>query len=307
MLANIAEPASWLLKGIRQAASLLPASATAPLARLLLSCAATELKVARVAGLQPGLWISKFMDAAFLRDFNGAASSPTVASLMLPRLAATVPTGSPLFACDAFMFAGSLCRSLATSCRAVRGDSLTLLAVMTSCHMSVLLHRSVAEVAVFSQATRPHAYLVMSTLAGYADNTVQVASLYLSQQQGHGQLSPEVTARLAQPILMLLRSPLLGLLASLQHVAVGSTNTFNNWAFPEGSNIPPLHLMPAYMAPDALDSKLAMQVGHSLFLPGLPVLLSVAKTILANPDRDLILICSFYKHPSDCVLHRGVI
>ena len=53
-------------------------------------------------------------------------------------------------------------------------------------------------------------------------------------------------------------------LTLLQHVVAGSSNTnLGLWRFPDGSGIPPLHLLPARMEPDAVESDLAMQVGPS--------------------------------------------
>ena len=102
-MASIAKPASWLYEGLRKWSAIVPASAIAPLAHLFLSCAATELKAARAAGLEPNLWIFDSLDAAIFRD----SSSPvftSVISLLLPRLASSassMPTGSKLFSCDA--------------------------------------------------------------------------------------------------------------------------------------------------------------------------------------------------------------
>ena len=260
LLADIAEPASRLSQGIWQGGLLLPPSASIPLVRLLLSSAATELKAARVAGLQPGAWIFNFMDAAIFR--GSSAVSATAVSFLLPRLASTMSSGSTLFA---FMLAGKMCRAMGT----LKGDAFTspvlTSSVLTSCHMSVLLSRSIAEVAVFSQAMRKQAHLAVATLAAYADNTLQqIASLHIILQGQGSHSPPEIRARLAHPMMVLLDTPLLGLLASLQHVVVGSSINTNRWCSPGVYDIPPVHLLPAWMAPDALDSIVAMQVGHSL-------------------------------------------
>ena len=256
LLASIAKPASWLSEGVRQGSLILPASANIPLARLLLSCAATELKVARVAGLQPGMWIFDSMDAAIFQD----SSSPvftSVISLLLPRLASSassMPNGSKLFACNALTFLE----------QAMCDFSLTNLLVHTSHHMSVLLNHAVAEVtdsrATFMQAS--WGVMAMVTYATYIAN----ASFHVVQQRQHGQLSPVVRARLAQPILMLFHSKLLVHLTSLQHVVVNSNTNLNLWRFPEGSSMPPVHLLPTHMQPDAEDSDLAMLVGLSSIL-----------------------------------------
>ena len=256
LLANITKPASCISERILQGTVLMPASASLPLTRLLLSCAATELKVARVAGLQPGSWILRFMESAFLRD-SGVASSAAVFALLLPRLASAVPTGSSRFSCDAFMSSSHIYT------RTISG--LSGLLFQTSCHMSVLLSRAVAEMANFSQATRPHAHSTVQLLVGYATCIVR-PTLRIVQL---GRLPPAVRARLALPFLMLLQSPLLGFLASLQHVVIESSTDINCWQFPESSGIPPVHLLPASMQPDALDSEVATQVSHSLFFYGL--------------------------------------
>ena len=100
LLDNIKEPAFRLAQGVRRGVLQLPASASLPLARLLLSWAATELKVAHTVGSQPGAWIFNFLEAAVFRT-SVAAMSPILFSLMLPRLASTFPTGSSLFANNA--------------------------------------------------------------------------------------------------------------------------------------------------------------------------------------------------------------
>ena len=258
LLANIAWPASWLSDGCRQGGLVLPTSASVPLARLLLSCAATELKAAHVAGLQPNTWIFYFMDAAVFRD-HGVALSASVVSLLLPRMAASALNGSSLFACGALEMA-------ATMFQKIRDGSLTALSVLTSCHVSVLLSRSVAEVSILSQATHSQAYWAVAILTTYADTVMQVSHCIVQRSRTPG-LSAEVRVKLAQPVLMLLRSPLLGLLASLQHAVVGSCTIVNLRQFPEGYHIPPVHLLPAHMQPDTVGSELSLQVGHSRTYP----------------------------------------
>ena len=58
----------------------------------------------------------------------------------------------------------------------------------------------------------------------------------------------------------LLGSPLLDFLVQMQHVIVTARPSDQEWSLPELS-IPPVHLMPASMDPDAFDSKVALQVG----------------------------------------------
>ena len=259
LLANIAKPASWLSDEIVQGVLPLPASASLPLARLLLSCAATELKAARVAGVEPGPWIFEFMDAAVFSESNCVALFPALISLLLPRLAATVPTSGSFFAYNTFMFTLNMCHSMETlpGC-----NSLTILLLLTSCHSTVHLNQAVAEVAVLSgEATRLQAYWAAKILARYASRIAQLSLVIVRRERSCGLSPTEIHARLAQPILMLLRSPLLGLLASLQHVAVGSCENIQSFGFPEDTGIPTVHLLPAHMQPDAVDSKVVMQVG----------------------------------------------
>ena len=272
LLLNIGEPASWLSQ-LR--ASLLPVSATAPLVRLLLSCAATELKITRVAGVEPGQWISSFMDTA---GFQGtAALSPTVLSFLLPRLAAAAPTRSQLFVCETLKFVVNMCRTL----KALGGDSLAILRLLTSCHMSVHLSQLAVEVAVISQPTCVQAYWAVEQLALYAEKIAQ-ESLHVVRQGRRW--CPEVRASLAWPVMTLLYSPLLGLLASLQHVAIGASASVQSWNFPEGFNhLPPVHLLPAHMEPDSADSKLAMQVGLSF---------SKVQILLKHPIWLVSCLCS---------------
>ena len=168
------------------------------------------------------------------------------------------------------MFLLHMSRSIETlpSC-----DFLTILLLLTSCHSTVHLSRALTEVAILSgEATRLQAYWAAEMLARYATRIAQL-SLIIVRRELSCSLSPtEIRAKLAQPILMLLRSPLLGLLASLQHVVVGSSESLNSWRFPEGLCISPVHLLPAHMKPDSVDSNLVMQVGLSLYVS--PLLLS---------------------------------
>ena len=275
LLLNIGEPVSWLSQ-LR--ASLLPASAFVPLARLLLSCAATELKVTRVAGVEPGRWISCFMDTAGFQGVQGSAAlSPTVLSFLLPRLAAAAPTRSQLFVCETLKFVVNMCRTL----KALGGDSLAILRLLTSCHMSVHLSQLAVEVAVISQPTCVQAYWAVEQLALYAEKIAQ-ESLHVVRQGRRW--CPEVRASLAWPVMTLLYSPLLGLLASLQHVAIGASASVQSWNFPEGFNhLPPVHLLPAHMEPDSADSKLAMQVGLSF---------SKVQILLKHPTWLVSCLCS---------------
>ena len=191
------------------------------------------------------------MDAAIRASFSALSSS--MISLLLPRLASSassMPTGSKIFACYALAFVE----------RAIRSYSLTNLLVHTSHHMSVLLSLAVADV-TDSTATCPQACWAVITLDNYASSVVN-ASLHIVQQ-GRGTLLPAVRARLAQPIMTLLHSPLLAHLASLQHVVVSSDANLSRWRFPERSGILPMHQLPSQMQPDAADSDLAMQVGLS--------------------------------------------
>ena len=89
---------------------------------------------------------------------------------------------------------------------------------------------------------------------------------------------------MAWPVMTLLYSPLLGLLASLQHVAIGASASVQSWNFPEGFNhLPPVHLLPAHMEPDSADSKLAMQVGLSF---------SKVQILLKHPIWLVSCLCS---------------
>ena len=102
----------------------------------------------------------------------------------------------------------------------------------------------------------------------------------------------ELRGLLRRTVPLLLGSPLLDFLVGMQHVVVsarrspqgstpsfpaegspqGSTQSFPAEGYPqgstqsfpaEGSSIPPLHLMPTLMDPDAMESTMAMQVGGS--------------------------------------------
>ena len=298
LLASIKDPVYWLTQGILLKAVQLPASASLPLARLLLSCAATELKAAGAAVVQPGSWIFCFTEAAVFSN-SIAAMSPILVSFLLPRLASTISPGGSLFANDALSFVGKLCQAMC-------GDaSLASLLVLTSCHSSVLLGRSVAEVDIFSQqVTRQQAHLAVMTLACHATQILQTSLFLIQLEHGRLLLSSKFRASLAQPILSLLCSPLLGLLASLQHTTVGGS--FPRPRSLEGSDIPPVHLLPAHMEPDETDSGLAMQVGqttslcYSLLATHLR-LLNLFEHSLAGLGADLLPL------PGRSCLFRGTI
>ena len=72
----------------------------------------------------------------------------------------------------------------------------------------------------------------------------------------------ELRALLGWMVPSLLDSPLLDFLMVTQHVVVAARPSAQKWSLTEAA-IPQVHLMPESMDPDALDSKVAMQVGPS--------------------------------------------
>ena len=72
----------------------------------------------------------------------------------------------------------------------------------------------------------------------------------------------KLRALLGWTIPALLASPLLDFLVMMQHVLVAVKPSVPQWS-PPAASLPPVHLMPASMDPDASNSKVAMQVGGS--------------------------------------------
>lgn len=66
--------------------------------------------------------------------------------------------------------------------------------------------------------------------------------------------------RLVHPLLQLLYSPALDLLAMMQHVLVAAGASIRQW-HSHSASIPPVHMLPMSMGPDAADAEVAMQVG----------------------------------------------
>ena len=71
---------------------------------------------------------------------------------------------------------------------------------------------------------------------------------------------------LARPLLTLLHSPLLDTLVALQHVMTRALPSLQRaWEANEGASICQMHQTPAPAEPDAMESKVAMQVGHPYY------------------------------------------
>ena len=125
LLRRTAAPAQWLCQELLEASpsSSLPASASVPLFRLLVSSTASQLKAAPV--LKSGCWAFCLQEAPILQGAVKALS-PAIVSLLLPRLASARSFGGSLSAAYAAMFVAELSDDL--------GGSHCLL-VLGSCHM----------------------------------------------------------------------------------------------------------------------------------------------------------------------------
>ena len=162
-----------------------------------------------------------------------------------------------------------------------------LVAQMTGAagHMSVASgDRIIVHLAVEELST--YAWMMVSeqwshTAEAICDHHGAAGVMSSSQEELRDHISPQEALRdlpagpssqeelrglLRRTVPLLLGSPLLDFLVGMQHVVVSARRSSHGStpSFPaEGSSIPPLHLMPALMDSDALESTMAMQVGRS--------------------------------------------
>ena len=140
------------------------------------------------------------------------------------------------------------------------------LRLLASCHAIKLMHGSILTVMGTNAAgrTSTRQLQVFDTLGNFASAIAHLANQLATQGcQGATAGSAALRNHLAGPLLRLLGSPLLGLLARLQHVP-----TYGSWATDSTSRsnhltpwgLAPLHQMPETMHPDAASAPIVMQV-----------------------------------------------
>ena len=273
---------------------------TVPLLRLLASHAASTLKVVQhcavfdVAVVSMQVWRCWQALIPELIPLNGkggetqsglltatekaaiGAAAPAVICLLLPRLAALSPVGSATGAAahppgflryppqlDLLFFM--------TSC--LKCGPARTLRLLTSCHTMRLMlgpYNSLLEV-MDSSSGRSSASDLRRGIGELGDFACTVARR-IFELVCHGSNrapvgSPQLRDLLARPLLQLLGSPLMDLLARMQHVPVDARMTVTSLPFrsaPRG--LVPLHEMPETMQPDADDVEFAMQVNSRLLV-----------------------------------------
>ena len=251
-----------------------PLLVEAALGRLLVSSAASALKAFQVPGMEStarGFFLTA-IGRLHLRS-SMRAWAPALTAMLLPRIATAV-----------CLCRGPALREVAWALAAVTSnysihglEGGVLLRVRSSCHMSALVHQTVACMLRPAEATIEAAVTAVSELSYHA---LSVAGLtaYVASSVGGSSGIPAVASALGplphppvppqlewlvHSLLQLIYSPLLDLLAVMQHVPVEASANVRQWQC-LSTSIPPVHTLPASMDPDAADSVVAMQVGGEL-------------------------------------------
>ena len=274
----------WLSPVVEARAEASGAAATVALLRILTSFAASSLKtgahhsldyraarntaILQVLRCWGSCWLALCPERGEARpageqaaEAAARASVPAVICLLLPRLAASSPAGSTAArAIHALSY-------LLTNC--LKCDPDLSLGLLTSCYAMKLVHGSLLVVTgvsacTVSSSSSKHSSYTCQDIGWMGDFACAVA--YLAHRlvtegcSGAPVGSAQLRSLLARPLLQLLRSPLLDLLARLQHVPVDASAAA---VLPSGFSLPcgpsPLHQMLETMQSDADDAKLAMQ------------------------------------------------
>ena len=249
-----------------------PLLVEAALGRLLVSSTASALKASQVPGIESTAR-RVFLAAIGRLHLRSSmqAWAPALAAMLLPRIAAAVGLcRGPSALREA---AWALAR--VTSSNSIHGlEWGALLRVLSSCHMSALVHQTVACMLCPTEAACEVAVTAVSELSHYALSIVGL-TVNVATSVGGSSGIPAVASALGplphppvppqlewlvHSLLQLIYSPLLDLLAVMQHVPVEASPDVRQWQC-LSTSIPPVHTLPASMDPDAADSVVAMQVG----------------------------------------------
>ena len=234
--------------------------------QLLASSVATVLKAARFTCVNADFALPcKFAVIPALRQSITGALPATI-SLLLPRMAAanSLQGASPTLLCAVRAVDSALLLSQ------WKGLKICPVMVLGSCHMAALVSRVVAELLEFSGPATTSRYA--------AHDAVGKMSCYASCLSAHifnsaarscvGDPSALALMRdiLAPLLLRLLHSPLLDTLVALQHVMFRALPSIQQpWEASAAASVCQMQLPPESMEADAMDSKVAMQVGHTYY------------------------------------------
>ena len=184
-----------------------------------------------------------------------AATATAALFLLLPRLAVLPSTGAAA-AIDTLAFARMNCKQYGRE---------RILRLLASCHAIKLMHGSILTVMGSNASGRTCTRQVFDMLGDLASAVAHLANKLVTQGcQGASAGSAALRILLAGPLLRLLRSPLLDVLASLQHVP-----SCGSWQAAKVSSglihlppwgLAPLNQMPETMQPDVAGAPIAMQV-----------------------------------------------
>ena len=263
LLERLAFPSGWLC---RFAESLEGEDARSlPVIQLLASSVATVLKIVRVAGINADSQLPCYFVStpALLQSVTGM---PAAISLLLPRITAA---SSQPGASSTTLFSATRAVDSAMCLSLHRHPELCPLMVLGSCHVEMIINRAVVELLCYSgpSTTRRDAHWSVRRLSHYAACLSTHIAFRAGCNSGFVPGSLQLRDLLARPLLQLLHSPLLDTLVALQHVMVGTLARLQqSWESDEDtSDICRMHQTTASMCPDAMDSQVAMQVGHTYY------------------------------------------
>ena len=253
-----------------------PPPVEAALGRLLVSSAASALKAWRqMPGMQPTVRGSSLKVIGRLeKRWSMRGWVPALSALLIPRVAAAMGRCSGPTALAEVAWA----LSVLTRERLVhdlQGD--LYLRVLSSCHVSALVHQAGAHVLcpvqqVMRETARTAVEVLSSLALSIAESVFYTATSVGSYPAvalaaaASGPLPPLPAAphleRLIPPLLQLLHSPLLDLLAVMQHVPVETSAEVRPWRCLSSSTIPsPVYMLSLSVDPGAAGARVAMQVG----------------------------------------------
>ena len=254
------------------------------LGRLLVSSAASGMKASQMLGIEPAGRVTFLTAMSQLhRRKPMRAWAPTLLALLLPRVATAVGLCSG----PTMLMEAAVALSEVTSESFFQDlQSGHLLRLLSSCFMSALVHQTVACARRPVQVTRSEAHIAVGVLSNHA-HSITKAVVYVATYASdvvpadtpiaapsdpqHELTIPLREQRLVVPLLHLIHSPLLDLLAVMQHVPVEATSDMGirHWRYLSTST-PPVHdMLSSSTDPDASNSRVAMQVGACMW--GVPV------------------------------------